>query len=64
VFYKKKQLRDWLLPMLMNGQLGLPDVNKELTVVFGSMQPKIHFGVVSFAGLPYYDPDPPHKYFI
>jgi hypothetical protein len=48
----------------MNSQLGLPDVNKELTMVFGAMQPKIHFGVVSFAGLPYYDPDPPHKYFI
>jgi hypothetical protein len=43
----------------MNNQLGLADGNKELTIVFGAMQPKIHFGAVSFAGLPYYDPNPP-----
>jgi hypothetical protein len=36
----------------MNSQLGLADVDKELTMDFGAMQPNIHFGTVSFAGTP------------
>jgi hypothetical protein len=43
--------------MLINSQLSLADVDEELRIVPKLMQPKIHFGKVSFAGVPYYDPE-------
>ena len=42
--YKLSQLRDWLLPMLMNGQVKVSDAVKIVTDLLMAAEPKVEYG--------------------